>query len=325
MQISNGHSKEGVAEFLSGLEAEYGIRLPSEYRNFMVKYNGGDTPETTMRLKNGKKPIDIGGFYSTQEGVVSLESMSRIMLLSDYIDIGQFPAVGIEDGYFTIGINEDNYGKIFHYDSRRNKIIQEAADSFYEFIGLCVTDIKGGVWTFEERHKAYKDSHDGNEPSPQHIEIWKKQVAEETELYGNLVEVEISPAGLEEAEEVKEFFRTRVQSVKKDYGIFIVTKLVDSGRPVNYCWRQEPDEDEEVGTNGWMLFSGEEDQKDMGDLVLVGIKDIERVAPGLIPIFDAPVGSEIGFLYDESGKHGGYFDMIQQKAVTVEDILNPSK
>ena len=54
MQISNTNSKEGVAEYLAAIEAEYGIRFPSEYRNFMIKYNGGEAPETRIKMKKEK-------------------------------------------------------------------------------------------------------------------------------------------------------------------------------------------------------------------------------------------------------------------------------
>ena len=94
-----------------------------------------------------------------------------------------------------------------------------------------------------------------------------------------------------------------------DYGVFIITKLVDSGQPVKFCWRQEPDE--EIRTNGWSLFSGNENEQDMGDLVMVGVKRIEELAPGFKEIYSAPVGSEIGFLYDDEGNHIGYYDMAK--------------
>ena len=105
----------------------------------------------------------------------------------------------------------------------------------------------------------------------------------------------------------------------KDYGIFILTRLVESGQPVKFCWRQEPDG--EAGTNGWSLFSGNENEEDMGNLVLVGIRHIEQLAPSMKEIFDAPVGTELGWLYDENGSHVGYHDMASNKKVSVEEIL----
>ena len=105
----------------------------------------------------------------------------------------------------------------------------------------------------------------------------------------------------------------------RDYGIFILTERVNSGEPVRFCWRQEPDD--EVGTNGWSLFSGNESEEDMGSLVMVGIMDIERLAPTMKDVFDAPVGTELGWLYDDAGNHIGFHDMAKDKDVTVEEIL----
>ena len=59
----------------------------------------------------------------------------------------------------------------------------------------------------------------------------------------------------------------------------------------------------------------------MGDLVLAVIKAVEELAPGMKDIFDAPVGSEIGWLYDKEGKHVGCYDMVLKKNVTIEEIL----
>ena len=101
--------------------------------------------------------------------------------------------------------------------------------------------------------------------------------------------------------------------------IFIITRPVQSGNPVRFCWRHEPDDD--VGTNGWALFSGEENEEDMKATILVGRPLAERLAPGIKEIVDAPVGTEIGFQYDKNGNHVGYFDMVTQKNMTVEEIL----
>ena len=105
----------------------------------------------------------------------------------------------------------------------------------------------------------------------------------------------------------------------KDNSIFIITKPVQSGQPVKFCWRLEPDDD--AGTNGWALFSGEENEEDMTAPILVGKPVAEKLAPGLKDIAGAPVGTEIGFQYDANGNHIGYFDMVTQQEMTAEEIL----
>ncbi len=36
---------------IADFESKYGITLPEQYRGFMLKYNGGDTPETEFKCK----------------------------------------------------------------------------------------------------------------------------------------------------------------------------------------------------------------------------------------------------------------------------------
>ena len=50
-----------VEEHIAQLEKQYNIVLPEEYKRFLLKYNGGETPETKFRLN--KVNSDITAFY----------------------------------------------------------------------------------------------------------------------------------------------------------------------------------------------------------------------------------------------------------------------
>ena len=41
----------GSEELVNGLERKLGIKLDEEYRKFLVKYNGGDTPNTHVGIR----------------------------------------------------------------------------------------------------------------------------------------------------------------------------------------------------------------------------------------------------------------------------------
>ena len=40
-----------IEKKIADFESKHGISLPEQYRGFMLKYNGGDTPETEFKCK----------------------------------------------------------------------------------------------------------------------------------------------------------------------------------------------------------------------------------------------------------------------------------
>ena len=42
---------DGSTELVEKFESKNGIELDEQYRLFLVNYNGGDTPKTTVRIK----------------------------------------------------------------------------------------------------------------------------------------------------------------------------------------------------------------------------------------------------------------------------------
>lgn len=43
--------KTGVSDALVQFERKYKLILPEEYRNFLLKYNGGNTLQTSFKIK----------------------------------------------------------------------------------------------------------------------------------------------------------------------------------------------------------------------------------------------------------------------------------
>ena len=125
-KFENNNAEERIAE----LENRFHISLPTSYRKFLCKYNGGDTPET--RYKAGRKSSDLRAFYGLGNVRYSIDCFDN---LSEWIDNGLIPIACDSFGnYIVIGVNEDTYGKIYfsdHEDGFRKSVI---ADDFNEFI-----------------------------------------------------------------------------------------------------------------------------------------------------------------------------------------------
>ena len=65
----------GSEEFVNGLERKLGIELDEEYRKFLIKYNGGDTPNTEVKTK---------GFSSDLRYIFGINAKKNI---EDYLQI----------------------------------------------------------------------------------------------------------------------------------------------------------------------------------------------------------------------------------------------
>ena len=60
---------KGKEKLIQKFEDKYGIKFLSEYRNFLIKYNGGETPKTTF--KKGKRQEDVRYLFglNTEESI----------------------------------------------------------------------------------------------------------------------------------------------------------------------------------------------------------------------------------------------------------------
>ena len=53
--------KTGVSEAVAQFKENHDIQLPEEYRTFLINYNGGNTLQTSFKIK--KESSDIRAFY----------------------------------------------------------------------------------------------------------------------------------------------------------------------------------------------------------------------------------------------------------------------
>ena len=58
---------------LSKYETAHGFTFPQEYRAFLLKYNGGETPETDFRLSGVSS--DLVSFYELRDDGTDWNSM----------------------------------------------------------------------------------------------------------------------------------------------------------------------------------------------------------------------------------------------------------
>lgn len=126
-----------IAEF----EAKYSFRFPEQFRDFLFKCNGGDTPKTKFNIN--RVSSDIRGLYGLGKAEKNLnyaifDSMKEIedFLADKVIPIGP----NVFGDYIVIGTDGERTGKIyFLYHDRPKKYIELAGD-FQSFVSKCKSE-----------------------------------------------------------------------------------------------------------------------------------------------------------------------------------------
>lgn len=107
------------------------------------------------------------------------------------------------------------------------------------------------------------------------------------------------------------------------YGGFLISKNVNKGRPIRYSYREESAIPQ---FNGWTIYSFGEDEEYVSNpdnFVVVGATTIHKLAPVMLEIFDAPYGTDLCWIY-EKNTHVGFYDLINHKDTTIQEILKGS-
>ncbi len=105
------------------------------------------------------------------------------------------------------------------------------------------------------------------------------------------------------------------------YGGFLVSKNVVNGEKIKYMFREESSIPE---FNGWNFYSELDDQEyieNPDNFVVLGAKSMHDIYPMILGLFDAPYGTDLCWLYDDN-VHIGFYDLKNEREITVEEILN---
>ena len=122
----------GSTELVSEFESRHGIELDEEYRSFLVKYNGGDTPNTHVGIRGCSTDLRYLYGINTEEGI---EDHLQIPVWENK----QYLPIGTDSfgNYFVIELSDENKGKIYFCDHERGFSVRQISDSFKLFLAKC--------------------------------------------------------------------------------------------------------------------------------------------------------------------------------------------
>ena len=167
----------GIEEKVSRLQDRYGIILPQQYRNFLWKYNGGETPETTFRL--ARVSSDLTGFFGLEVTDVyfQLEHYFHQEELAAFVSEGIFPIGKNSFGdLLFIGVQGELSGAILFRCHDRAKGLIKLADSFSDFTAKCKSKKLKPCRSIEERLAGRKAAGILEDPPPVALQEWQREI-----------------------------------------------------------------------------------------------------------------------------------------------------
>ena len=166
-----------IEKTVSEFEEKYNLTLPDSYRLFLIRYNGGDTPDTEFRIN--REDSDVRAFYGIGNVTYSFDKIHDLELL---LKKGYLPIANDSFGnYIAIGISTDETGQIFFLDHEKQYRAKKLTDTFKMFIQKCKTNknIELRTRSIEERERTMIEA--GTEAFI--TDALRKEWAEEIEKY----------------------------------------------------------------------------------------------------------------------------------------------
>ncbi len=147
MLINNPYGPLSLQK-LEVFEITYKISLPTDYREFLLKYNGGQPSPSFFWIKAQKDGTVVNQFYGLHDRPNHLDLRTYIIDEELFGNSKSLLAIG-DDGlgnFICIGITHQNQGEIFFIDHNLYAFgkpdtfvgITKIAQSFSDFLNLLV-------------------------------------------------------------------------------------------------------------------------------------------------------------------------------------------
>ena len=174
-----------IEEHITQLEKQYNIVLPEEYKRFLLKYNGGETPNTKFRIN--KVSSGVRAFYGlgNADKYYNFQKLiDNMNILEDYIEDDMLPIATTDYGDdIVIGIGKEESGSIFFkYHDREKKYIK-LANNLCEFTAKCKSEKIGHIETIEERKQRLINKGNAHYITEERIKFWQAEIDEYAHIH----------------------------------------------------------------------------------------------------------------------------------------------
>ena len=176
----------GVSEALNNFKEKYKLNLPKKYKEFLLKYNGGETLDTSFRLNRESSSLRLFYGLSNVEYYCNFQYLIDNKFLQEFLSQGYLPIASDSFGNtIVLGVVESNFNQIAFYDHERQKS-KPLNVSFEEFIQKLKSK-KKKIRTIEERIEGVQSFDAPIEVDDELISFWQ----EEIDKYGNREQIKV--------------------------------------------------------------------------------------------------------------------------------------
>lgn len=169
------YDTDGVSEAIEKFENDYQIKFPEKYRAFLLKYNGGNTLQTSFSIK--RQSSDIRAFYGFNKAhdYYNFQHLIDKDFLQDYLDLHYLPIAEDSFGnYILLGLAKKNYNQIAFFDHEGQKV-KPLKVNFEEFLDK-IKSKKKKIRTIEERIAVTQQFEDPIEIDDELLAYWQEEI-----------------------------------------------------------------------------------------------------------------------------------------------------
>lgn len=167
---------ENIEAKVQELEEKYSITLPEQYREFLLKYNGGETPETSFKI--GREDSVIRAFYGIGDVIYSFSSIEEF--IPDFLKKQFLPiASDVFGNYIVIGLDENKNGQIWFSDHEKGFKATYLTEDFKEFLKKVKSkkiNMEFCTMPVEEREKSMIEDGNGHLVTDWLREEWQAEI-----------------------------------------------------------------------------------------------------------------------------------------------------
>lgn len=173
-----------IEEKIESVERKYEIVFSEQYKDFLIRYNGGYTPKT--KFKAGKISSDVRGFLGFGDVKLSIDTIE----MEEWLEKNVFP-VGCDSfgNYIVIGVGNENFGKIYFCNHEKENEIENITTDFNGFISICKSEkiSDASRRSIREREEALIAKGRGHIITDELRRMWQ----EEIDKFANMIQEEV--------------------------------------------------------------------------------------------------------------------------------------
>lgn len=169
------YDTEGVEQAIADFEDKFTIKFPEKYKKFLLKYNGGNSLQTSFSIN--RKTSDIRAFYGFNKASQynNFQYLIDNGFLEEVLERGFIPiAKDSFSNYILLGISKQNYNLIAFFDHEKQKIIPFNL-SFKEFLATIKSKVCK-IKSIDERIQKMKEVNSPVIVDDELIAIWQEEI-----------------------------------------------------------------------------------------------------------------------------------------------------